>query len=76
MKMMMSTSREMLKTRTKKLRKETKMKRDVRAAKEADSSPKDKRKTRKERVTVMILVDQAGLKEEGRNKKYPFISQT
>ena len=53
-----------------------KMKRDVRVAKEAESSPKDKKKTRKERVMVMLLVDQAGLKEEGKNKKYFFISQT
>ena len=65
--------REMLKSTKRKLRR--KVKRDVRVAKEAESSPKDKRKTRKERVMVTILVDQAGLKEEGRNKNYFLISQ-
>ena len=75
MKKMMSMLREMLKSRTMKLRKKTLTKRDIRVAKEAESSPKDKKKTRKERVMVTILVDQASPKEEGKNKKYSFISQ-
>ena len=73
MKKMMSTSREMLKVRTIKMRKKMKMERDTRVAKEAESSPKDKKKTRKEKVTVTILVDPTSLKEEG--KKNSFISQ-
>ena len=75
MKKTVSTLREMLKLRTMKMRKKMKTERDVRVAKEAESSPKDKKKTRKEKVTVTILVDQTSLKEEGRNKKYSFISQ-
>ena len=71
----MLTSREMLKSRMIKMRKKTKMERDLRVAKEAESSPKDKKKTRKEKVMVTILVDPTSLKEEGRNKKYSFISQ-
>ena len=66
-KMTILTMREMLKSTKRKLRK--KVKRDIRVAKEAESSPKDKKKTKMERVTVTILVDQAGQKEEGRNKK-------
>ena len=64
-----------MKARMIKMRKKTQMERDIRVAKEAESSPKDKKKTRKEKVTVMILVDPTGLKEEGKNKKYSFISQ-
>ena len=71
---MMILREKMLKSAKRKLRK--KAKGDVMVAKEAESSPKDKKKTRKEKVTVTILVDQASLKEEGRNKKYFFISQT
>ena len=48
-----------LKAEKKKLRK--KVKRDVRVAKEAESSCKDKKKTRKERVMVTTLEDQAGV---------------
>ena len=74
-KKMMSMLREMLKSRTIKMRNKTKMEMDVRVVKEAESSPKDKKKTRKEKVMVTILVDPTSLKEEGRNKKYSFISQ-
>ena len=72
--MMISMLREkILKVEKKKLRK--KAKRGVREAKEAESSRKDKKETRKERVTVTRLEDQAGLKEEGRNKTDFFMSQ-